>query len=77
MSRRLVSGAGGSGYGQSSGDGIGRADFSGDSGPATKGELNGPVGLALDQAGHPYIAEFNNARVRVVQDGIIRTIAGG
>ena len=57
--------------------GTGGEGFSGDGGPATTAELNGPDGLAFDAAGNLYIADTYNSRIRVVTaDGIIHTIAG-
>ena len=40
--------------------------FSGDGGPATSAELNGPFGVAVDAAGNLLIADAFNNRVRVV-----------
>lgn len=57
----------------------GDAGFSGDGGPATAAELNGPTGIAVDAAGNVYIADSGNNRVRKV-DAVtktITTIAGG
>jgi sugar lactone lactonase YvrE len=57
--------------------GTGTAGFSGDGGPATDAQLNGPWGLALDSQGHLHIADAANHRVRrVTPEGIIATIAG-
>jgi hypothetical protein len=58
------------------GDGIG--GYAGDGGLATKAEIYGPSGLALDSAGNLYIVEFYNNRVRKVtaSTGIISTVAG-
>jgi len=54
-----------------------RAGYSGDNGPATSAQLNGPVGLAIDSAGNLYIADSVNNRVRVVfPNGTINTLAG-
>jgi hypothetical protein len=50
--------------------------FSGDGGPATNAELNSPNGITGDQFGRIYIADTGNHRIRMVQDGIITTVAG-
>jgi sugar lactone lactonase YvrE len=58
--------------------GTGKAGFSGDGGPATAAQLSLPFAVAMDNAGHLYIAELGNRRVRMVgPDGTIRTVAGG
>lgn len=57
--------------------GTGELGFSGDGGPATKAALNSPAGLAVDGEGNLYIADYDNGRVRLVENGVIRTIAGG
>ena len=57
--------------------GTGRADFSGDHGPATAAHLNEPRGVAVDPAGALFIADSSNNRVRWVdRAGIIRTLFG-
>ncbi|HUP02673.1 MAG TPA: BACON domain-containing carbohydrate-binding protein [Bryobacteraceae bacterium] len=58
-----VAGSGGYGYG-------------GDGGPAASAKLYYPAGLALDAAGNLYIADRYNARVRMVSNGVISTVAG-
>jgi len=57
--------------------GNGTAGFSGDGGPATSAEINGPLGVGLDSAGNLYIGDSYNQRVRkVTPQGIISTFAG-
>jgi sugar lactone lactonase YvrE len=57
--------------------GTGTAGYSGDGGPATAAQLNGPSGVALGADGSVYIADSGNNRIRrVAPDGTISTIAG-
>lgn len=58
--------------------GNGNAKFSGDNGPAIMAELNFPNGLALDNVGNLYIADYNNSRIRKVDlsTSVITTVAG-
>src|SRR5438552_18741640 len=57
--------------------GTGSPGFSGDNGPATQAQLNGPFDLAFDAAGNLYIVDTYNDRVRKVSpDGTITTVAG-
>jgi hypothetical protein len=52
--------------------------FSGDGGPATDAQLSLPWAVAIDDAGHLFIADYGNGRVRKVSpDGIMTTVAGG
>ena len=52
--------------------------FSGDGGPADAAKLANPSGLAFDEAGDLYIAEYVNNRIRKVDGKThrISTIAG-
>ena len=57
------------------GDSIG-SPYSGDGGPATAAHIN-PNGVAVDDIGNIYIADFDNNRIEVVDTfGIIHSIAG-
>jgi hypothetical protein len=57
--------------------GTGEPGFSGDGGPATSAQLNGPISVATDGEGNLYIADLFNYRIRKVDpDGTITTIAG-
>jgi sugar lactone lactonase YvrE len=60
-------------------NGAGTADrFGGDGGPAGMAQLNFPTAVVVDQAGHVYIADTLNHRVRRIDatNGRITTIAG-
>ncbi len=57
--------------------GNGIAGFSGDGGAAVSAALNRPNGVAVDTAGNVFVADTDNARIRVITpDGTIRTVAG-
>jgi uncharacterized protein (TIGR03437 family) len=57
--------------------GSGVAGFSGDGGPATQANLNGPVSVAVDSSGNLWIADSGNNRVRKVSSqGTIATVVG-
>ncbi len=70
---RVVAASTGTFYGQhmTAGDiytiaGNGKAGFSGDGGPGTSAKLRYPIGVAVDSAGNPVIADRENQRIRVV-----------
>jgi len=46
--------------------GTGQTVFSGDGGVATKANLGGPLGIALDGAGNIYLSDYGNYRIRKV-----------
>ncbi len=58
--------------------GNGTAGYSGDGGPATAAELNGPNDVAVDATGDLFIADPNNNVIREVNlaNGQITTVAG-
>lgn len=57
--------------------GTGLTGYLGDGGPAASAQFNGPTGLAVDSAGHLYVADTGNSVVRKIgSDGNISTIAG-
>ncbi|NVJ00127.1 hypothetical protein HV824_18625 [Myxococcus sp. AM009] len=58
--------------------GDGTQGFGGDGAAADAAQLNAPCGVAVDSAGHVYIADRGNRRVRCVNaaNGTIRTFAG-
>lgn len=57
--------------------GTGTAGSSGDGGPATSAQVNGPRGVWADSVGNVYIADTSNNKIRVVDvTGNIHTFAG-
>lgn len=47
-------------------------------GPGGVAQFNGPVGVAVDEAGTVYVADTYNDRIRTIApDGQVRTLAGG
>ena len=58
--------------------GTGRAEYSGDRGPAHKASLSMPYSIALDRDGSLYVVDTGNYRVRKIDatTGIITTVAG-
>ena len=57
--------------------GNGMPGCSGDGGPATNAVLNNPTAVAVDGAGHVFIADSGNNRIREIDtNGTITTVAG-
>jgi sugar lactone lactonase YvrE len=57
--------------------GTGTAGFSGDGGPATEAQLQGPIGVAAGQDGTVFVADRGNSRVRKVDvTHAISSVAG-
>jgi streptogramin lyase len=58
--------------------GTGKPGFGGDGGPATRAMLKQPHSICIDPAGHLYICDIGNHRVRRVTlaTGLIETFAG-
>jgi sugar lactone lactonase YvrE len=56
--------------------GNGTIGYSGDGGAATAAQFYNPLGVAVDSSGTVYVADSNNGAVRMIQNGIITTIAG-
>jgi sugar lactone lactonase YvrE len=57
--------------------GNGTKGFSGDGGPATSAQVNGPKGVAVDSAGNLFIADEANHHIRkVTPGGVISSMAG-
>ena len=57
--------------------GNGMVSYSGDGGPATGAQLNGPLGVAADNSGNLFIADSENGVVRIVKKGVIASAGGG
>lgn len=57
--------------------GTGVGTYSGDGGLATLADINGPVGITVDNSGNVYFADSYNNRIRKISNtGIITTVAG-
>ena len=72
----IITTVAGNGYGAASYPQAG--GYSGDNGPATSAELNGPDGVAVDSQGDLFIADYGNNVIREVNGTtqIITTVAG-
>lgn len=57
--------------------GTGVSGASVDDGPALAAQIGRPSGIHVDAWGRLWIADRENQRLRVVADGVIRTVAGG
>jgi hypothetical protein len=67
----------GTGFGSGSTTGGATGAFSGDGGPATAADLNGPFALTVDKNGNVIFADGYNHVVRKVNtSGVINTVAG-
>lgn len=58
------------------GNGSGIGSYTGDGGPATTAQVNGPTDVAVDGSGNLYVADNGNHVVRRVTAGNISTFAG-
>ena len=54
--------------------GTGEAGFA--EGPALQARFHAPTGVAVDAAGRVYVADGFNDRIRVIEHGVVRTLAG-
>jgi len=68
----------GTGFGHGAGASGGGGAYTGDNGPATAADLNGPFALAIDTVGNVFFADGYNHVVRkvTVSTGIISLVAG-
>jgi uncharacterized protein (TIGR03437 family) len=58
--------------------GTGIAGFSGDGGPATSAQLNGPFEFTIDAQDNIFVFELTGGRIRrITPEGVISTVAGG
>ncbi len=56
--------------------GTGTYGYNGDNISATAAQLSFPSGVAVDSAGNIYLADSGNQRIRMVSNGVIKTVAG-
>lgn len=58
--------------------GNGKVSYSGDGGPATAAQMNGPLGVGIDKGGNLYVSDSRNQVVRqVAKSGTISSIGSG
>ncbi len=48
-----------------------------DDGSASSAKFNGPIGVAVAEDGRIFVSDTYNDRVRVIENGSVRTVAGG
>src|SRR5262245_48881927 len=58
------------------GEGLGGTGFVGDGEAAAKAKLFTPADLKFDTGGNLYISDTGNNRIRVIREGVIKTLAG-
>lgn len=46
-------------------------------GTASSATFNSPVGIAVDVKGTIYVSDTYNDRIRIIENGVVRTLAGG
>lgn len=56
--------------------GNGSVGASGDGGPATSAQFNGPTGIAVDGSDNVYVADVQNNAIRKISGSTISTVAG-
>lgn len=58
--------------------GTGVRGFSGDDGPSSSAQVDGPRSIAVDESGNVFFSDFGNVRIRRIDafDGTISTVAG-
>lgn len=57
--------------------GTGERGYAGDGGPATSALLDTPVGVEVSSSGAVVVADLGNDVLRVIDAGMLRTVAGG
>lgn len=46
-------------------------------GEALAATFNAPVGIAIDNTGRTFVSDTYNDRIRIIENGVVRTLAGG